>query len=76
MRGCDPQFLPRRLAALRGEKYDPEKFNDLYKKLYLTGLYDTIDIQEVPQADNTIELVANPQEAKQPGYMSATGEGG
>jgi outer membrane protein insertion porin family len=59
-----PAFLPRRLAALRGEKYDPEKFNDLYKKLYLTGLYDTIDIQEVPQADNTIELVANPQEAK------------
>ncbi len=27
-------------------------------------MYDTIDIQEVPQADNTIELAANPQEAK------------
>ena len=59
-----PEFLPRRFAALRGETYDPEKLNDLYKKLYLTGLYDTIDVQEVPQPDDTIELVANPQEAK------------
>jgi len=59
-----PEFLPRRLEALRGEIYDPEKLDDLYKKLYLSGLYDTIDIQEVPQPDDTIELVANPQEAK------------
>ena len=59
-----PEFLPRRLAALRGETYDPEKLKDLYSKLYLTGLYDTIDIQEVPQPDDTIELVASPQEAK------------
>jgi outer membrane protein insertion porin family len=57
-------FLPRRFAALRGEIYDPGKLNDLYKKLYLTGLYDTIDVQEVAQPDDTIELVAHPQEAK------------
>lgn len=59
-----PAFLPRRLAALRDETYDPEKLDELYKKLYLTGLYDTIDIREVPQPDDTIELVADPQEAK------------
>ena len=59
-----PEFLPRRLAALRGETYDPEKLKDLYRNLYLTGLYDTIDIQEVPQPDDTIQLIANPQEAK------------
>jgi outer membrane protein insertion porin family len=59
-----PEFLPRRYAGLRNETYDPEKLNDLYKKLYLTGLYDTIDVQEVPQPDHTIELVANPLEAK------------
>jgi outer membrane protein insertion porin family len=59
-----PEFLPRRFAALRGQTYDPEKLNDLYKKLYLTGLYDTIDVQEAPQPDDTIELIANPQEAK------------
>jgi outer membrane protein insertion porin family len=59
-----PEFLPRRFEALRGETYDPQKLKDLYSKLYLTGLYDTIDIQEVAQPDHTIELVANPQEAK------------
>ena len=59
-----PEFLPRRLATLRGETYDPEKLKELYRKLYLTGLYDTIDIQEVPKPDDTIELNASPREAK------------
>ncbi|MBV9107761.1 MAG: BamA/TamA family outer membrane protein [Verrucomicrobia bacterium] len=59
-----PEFLPRRLAPLRGETYDPQKLKDLYRKLYLSGLYDSIDIQEVPQPDDTIALVAQPQEAK------------
>jgi outer membrane protein insertion porin family len=58
------EFLPRRFAALRGQTYNPEKLTDLYRKLYLTGLYDTIDVQEVPQPDDTIELVASPLEAK------------
>ena len=59
-----PEFLPRRFEQLRGQTYDPDKLKDLYSRLYMTGLYDTIDIQEVPQADETIELVANPVEAK------------
>jgi outer membrane protein insertion porin family len=59
-----PEFLPRRFKSLRGETYNPAKLKDLYSKLYLTGLYDTIDIQEVPQPDHTIELVASPVEAK------------
>jgi outer membrane protein insertion porin family len=59
-----PEFLPRRFEQLRGEAYDPDKLKDLYSKLFLTGLYDSIDIQEVPQTDHTIELVANPEEAK------------
>jgi outer membrane protein insertion porin family len=59
-----PEFLPRRFAALRDETYDPEKLKDLYRRLYLTGLYDTLDIQEVAQPDGTIRLVANPREAR------------
>jgi outer membrane protein insertion porin family len=59
-----PEFLPRRFAALRGQTYDPEKLKDLYRRLYLTGLYDTLDIQEVAQPDGTIQLVANPREAR------------
>jgi outer membrane protein insertion porin family len=59
-----PEFLPRRFAALRGQTYDPQKLKDLYQKLYLTGLYDTIDVQEMPEPDDTIALIANPLEAK------------
>jgi outer membrane protein insertion porin family len=59
-----PEFLPRRFEHLRGETYDPDKLKDLYSRLFLTGLYDSIDIQEVPQPDGTIELVVNPEEAK------------
>ncbi len=59
-----PEFLPRRFEQLRGITYDPDKLKDLYSKLYMTGLYDSLDIQEVPQTDDTIELVATPVEAK------------
>ena len=59
-----PDFLTRRFASLRGETYSPDKLTDLYRKLYLTGLYDTLDVQEIPQADDTIQLVASPLEAK------------
>jgi len=59
-----PEFLPRRFEQLRGITYDPEKLKDLYSRLYLTGLYDSLDIQEVPQTDDTITLVATPEEAK------------
>ena len=59
-----PEFLARRFEQLRGKTYDPEKLKDLYSKLYVTGLYDSLDIQELPQPDDTIELVVNPQEAK------------
>jgi len=59
-----PEFLPRRFEHLRGETYDPDKLKDLYSRLFLTGLYDSLDIEEVPQTDGTIKLVVNPQEAK------------
>jgi len=59
-----PPFLPRRFAPLRGETYDPEKLKALHSKLYETGLYDSLDVQEVPQPDDTVDLVLTPQEAK------------
>jgi outer membrane protein insertion porin family len=59
-----PPFLPRRFSSLRGETYDPEKLKSLYSKIYTTGLYDSLDIQEVPQPDHTVDLVLTPLEAK------------
>jgi outer membrane protein insertion porin family len=59
-----PGFLPRRFASLRGQTYDPEKLKAIQSKIYQSGLYDSIDVQEVPQPDQTLDLVLNPVEAK------------
>jgi outer membrane protein assembly factor BamA len=59
-----PAFLPKRLTSLQGEIYNPDELREKYKQLYLTALYDTIDIQEVPQPDDTIKLLATPREAR------------
>jgi outer membrane protein insertion porin family len=59
-----PGFLPRRFSSLRGEIYDPEKLKAIHTKIYESGLYNSIDIEEVPQPDDTIDLVLSPVEAK------------
>jgi len=59
-----PGFLPRRFSSLRGQTYDPEKLKSIQTRMYESGLYDSIDVQEVPQPDHTIDLVLNPAEAK------------
>ena len=58
-----PPFLPLRFAPLRGETYDPDKLKALHSKIYQTGLYDSLDVQEVTQPDHTIDLVLTPLEA-------------
>ena len=59
-----PKFLTARFSGLRGQVYDPDKLTDLYTKLYLTGLFDALDVQEVAEPDHTIKLVLNPKEAR------------
>jgi outer membrane protein insertion porin family len=59
-----PFFLPKRFSTLEGQKYDPDKLRETFSKLYLTGLFDTLDVQEIPQMDDTIQLLLAPREAK------------
>jgi outer membrane protein insertion porin family len=59
-----PKFLTTRFSGLRGQIYDPDKLTDLYTKLYLTGLFDALDVQEIAEPDHTIQLVLNPREAR------------
>jgi outer membrane protein insertion porin family len=59
-----PGFLPKRFTSLEGQIYNPDELRETYKQLYLTALYDTIDIQEQPEPDNTIKLFVTPREAK------------
>jgi outer membrane protein assembly complex protein YaeT len=59
-----PYILPKRFSALQGQLYDPNKLRETYRKLYLTGLFDNLNVQEIPQSDNSIQLLLAPQEAK------------
>jgi outer membrane protein insertion porin family len=59
-----PGFLPKRFTSLQGQIYNPDELREKYKQLYLTALYDTIDIQEEPQPDHTIKLLVTPREAR------------
>jgi outer membrane protein insertion porin family len=59
-----PAFLPKRFTSLQGQIYNPDELREKYKRLYLTALYDTIDIQEQPLSDDTIKLLVTPREAK------------
>jgi outer membrane protein assembly complex protein YaeT len=68
-----PQFLTNRFSGLRGQVYDPDKLTDLYTKLYLTGLFDALDVQEVAKPDHTIQLVLNPREARSKEYGAYAG---
>ncbi|MBV9391932.1 MAG: BamA/TamA family outer membrane protein [Verrucomicrobia bacterium] len=59
-----PVFLPRRLASLMGQTYDPKKLQEAYTQLYQTGLFDTLDVQETAEPDDTIQLRLSPREAR------------
>jgi outer membrane protein insertion porin family len=59
-----PYFLPKRFSLLSGQTYDPDKLRETYTKLYLTGLFDNLEVQELPQPDDTIELLLTPRESK------------
>ncbi|MGA8654832.1 MAG: BamA/TamA family outer membrane protein [Chthoniobacterales bacterium] len=59
-----PDFLPKRFSELFGKVYDPQALQDLDSEMIATGLFDSLDIQETPEPDNTIRLTLNPFEAK------------
>ncbi len=59
-----PDFLPERFSLLQGDVYNPDTLRDLNKDLIQTGLFDSLDIQETPEPDDTIRLTLSPTEAK------------
>ncbi|MBV8812863.1 MAG: BamA/TamA family outer membrane protein [Verrucomicrobia bacterium] len=67
-----PDFLPNRFAELTGHIYDPIKLQQLDTEMITTGLYDSLDIQETAERDNTLQLTLTPIEGKQK-YFSIFG---
>jgi outer membrane protein insertion porin family len=59
-----PDFLPRRFAELQGQIYSPDTLRDLNNEMVRTGLFDSLDLQESPESDDTIRLTLSPREAR------------
>ncbi|MBV9491434.1 MAG: BamA/TamA family outer membrane protein [Verrucomicrobia bacterium] len=58
-----PDFLPRRFAELQGQVYSPDTLRDASDAMLRTGLFNTLDLQETAEPDDTIRLTLFPREA-------------
>jgi outer membrane protein insertion porin family len=67
-----PDFLPNRFQPLMGQTYSPLKLQELDTQMITTGLFDSLDFQETPMPDDTVQLTLSPVEAKQK-YFSIFG---
>ncbi|HEY0792212.1 MAG TPA: BamA/TamA family outer membrane protein [Chthoniobacterales bacterium] len=59
-----PDFLPQRFAELQGRTYSPDTVRDLNNEMVRTGLFDTLDLQETAEPDDTIRLTLSPREGR------------
>ncbi|MBV8901048.1 MAG: BamA/TamA family outer membrane protein [Verrucomicrobia bacterium] len=60
-----PDFLPRRFSELQGQTSNPDTLRKLDDAMIKTGLFDTLDIQETAEPDDTVRLTLVPHEARQ-----------
>jgi outer membrane protein insertion porin family len=67
-----PDFLPNRFQHLIGQTYSPLKLQELDSEMITTGLFDSLDFQEMAMPDDTVQLTLNPIESKQK-YFSIFG---
>ena len=57
-------FLANRFKALKGQVYNPEKLEDLYRKLMGTGLFTSLKLTQKPLPSKEVELQFDVEEAK------------
>jgi outer membrane translocation and assembly module TamA len=61
----NPDFLTRRFAELQGEVYSPSALQDLNNQMIQSGLFDSLDIRETAEPDDTVQLTLRPIESRQ-----------
>ncbi|HSI83515.1 MAG TPA: outer membrane protein assembly factor BamA, partial [Candidatus Methylacidiphilales bacterium] len=59
-----PGFVETQFRRIRGEVYDPQALDDIYKKMLQAGLYSQFIIEPVPRADGTLDINITVKEAK------------
>ncbi len=59
-----PDFLPKRFAHLKGEKYDPEKLDETFREMLRTGLFKNLRISPTPINGDRLRIDLTVEEAK------------
>ncbi len=57
-------FLPKRFAHLKGEKYDPAKLDETFREMLRTGLFKNLRISPAPVGKDELRLDLTAEEAK------------
>ena len=57
-------FLPKRFAHLKGEKYDPEKLDETFREMLRTGLFKNLRISPTPIEGDRLRIDLTAEEAK------------
>ena len=59
-----PDFLPKRFAHLKGEKYDPEKLDETFREMLRTGLFKNLRPSLTPVGADHLRIDLTVEETK------------
>ena len=57
-------FLPKRFAHLKGQRYDPEKLDETFREMLRTGLFKNLRISHTPVDQDKLRIDLTVEEAK------------
>jgi outer membrane protein insertion porin family len=70
-----PDRISNRFKGVEGSIYDSDDVNDRIKKLFATGAFSGLRLDEAPRPDGTIDLTLHAKEGKPDGYFLYAGAG-
>ncbi len=59
-----PSYVEKRFTSLQGQTYSPEVLDDKFRMLMRSGLFNLLQINPVPEPDDTLALQITAEEAK------------
>lgn len=70
-----PGRIEERFDGLSGQHYDAELFDTRIRKLFSTGAFRTLRLENTPQPDGTLDATLHVEETKPDGYYTYAGAG-
>jgi outer membrane protein assembly complex protein YaeT len=64
LRRLHPSYLEKRFTSLEGKTYNPEVLDDKFRTLMRSGLFNLLQINPVPESNDTLRLDISAEEGK------------